>query len=150
MARIGPPNGFVNAPSPKSAFPFAATGRLGRPARQSCCIIFVAEFRTESYPFRTRLGDELAENGDTDRPRLEWLKGFATIRGMTMTKKTAGAKKVQAAAKEIRHARLELPDHDYERLKRVARSNGLAVAAYIRQAVLKQVRRDEAEVVGGK
>jgi predicted DNA-binding protein len=62
-----------------------------------------------------------------------------------------GAKKVQAtAARGIRHARLELPDDDYERLKRVAKSNGLAVAAYIRQAVLKQVRRDESEGEGGK
>jgi hypothetical protein len=59
--------------------------------------------------------------------------------------KKMGAKKMQAAAKRIRHARLELPDEDYERLRRVARANGLPVAAYIRQAVLKQVRRDEAE-----
>ena len=65
-----------------------------------------------------------------------------------MAKQTAGAKKVQATAKEIRHARLELADDDYERLKRVAKANGLAVAAYIRQAVLKQVRRDESEGEG--
>lgn len=53
--------------------------------------------------------------------------------------------KVQASVKEIRHARVELPDEDYERLKRVSRANGLAIAAYIRQAVLRQIRRDETE-----
>jgi predicted DNA-binding protein len=56
-----------------------------------------------------------------------------------------GATKMQAIAKEIRHARMELPDEDYKRLKRVAKANGLAIAAYIRQAVLRQVRRDETE-----
>jgi predicted DNA-binding protein len=61
-----------------------------------------------------------------------------------MATKKAG-NKVQATAKDIRHARLELSDDDYERLKRVAKANGLAVAAYIRQAVLRQVRRDEAD-----
>jgi predicted DNA-binding protein len=65
-----------------------------------------------------------------------------------MKKTTARAKKMQATVKEIRHARLELPDDDYERLKRVAKANGLPVAAYIRQAVLKQVRRDESEGEG--
>jgi len=59
--------------------------------------------------------------------------------------KATGGRKAQAPAKKARHARIELPGEDYERLKRVARANGLAVAAYIRQAVLKQVRRDEAE-----
>jgi hypothetical protein len=53
--------------------------------------------------------------------------------------KTSGAKKVQATIKDVRHARLELPDEDYERLERVSRANGLAVAAYITQAVLRQV-----------
>lgn len=61
-----------------------------------------------------------------------------------MAAKKAG-KTVPATAKGVRHARIELPDDDYERLKRVARANGLPVAAYIRQAVLKQVRRDEAD-----
>jgi hypothetical protein len=67
-----------------------------------------------------------------------------------MAKKTGGGKKMPATAKEIRHARIELSDPDYERLKRVARANGLGIAAYIRQAVLRQVRRDEGEVEGGK
>jgi predicted DNA-binding protein len=59
--------------------------------------------------------------------------------------KKAGAKKVQATSAEIKHARIELPAEDYARLKRVAKASGLAVAAYIRQAVLKQIRRDESE-----
>jgi predicted DNA-binding protein len=62
--------------------------------------------------------------------------------------KTSGAKKVQATTKDVRHARLELPDEDYERLKRVSKANGLAVAAYIRQAVLRQVRMDEKDEGG--
>jgi hypothetical protein len=47
---------------------------------------------------------------------------------MAKTRKT-GAGKAQASVREIRHARVELPDEDYERLKRVSRANGLAVAA---------------------
>jgi hypothetical protein len=66
-----------------------------------------------------------------------------------MTRKKSGEKKMPAVAKEMRHARIELPDDDYERLKRVANANGLGVAAYIRQAVLRQVRRDEDEIEGG-
>jgi predicted DNA-binding protein len=64
--------------------------------------------------------------------------------------KATGPKKPKPAAKGIRHARLELDDEDYQRLKRVAKANGLAVAAYIRQAVLKQIRRDESEGEGGR
>jgi predicted DNA-binding protein len=69
-----------------------------------------------------------------------------------MAKKKAGEKKMTAtaAAKEIKHARLELPPEDYERLRRVARSIGLGVAAFIRQAVLRDVRRVEDEMEGGK
>jgi len=63
-----------------------------------------------------------------------------------MTKaKGTGPKKPRATVQEVRHARLELEDVDYQRLKRVAKANGLAVAAYIRQAVLRQIRRDETE-----
>lgn len=60
------------------------------------------------------------------------------------TKKT-GARKVPATVKKevIRHARVELPGADYERLKRQADDRGLSIAAYIRQAVLLQIRRDE-------
>jgi hypothetical protein len=62
-----------------------------------------------------------------------------------MAKKKTGARKVPATAPEIRHARVELPDPDYERLKQAARDRGLSVAAYIRQAVLLQIRRDQTE-----
>jgi hypothetical protein len=87
-----------------------------------------------------------------------WYDRHGTIRppeARDMAKKKAGVKKMAAVAtkavatKEVRHARIELPDEDYERLKRVANANGLGVAAYIRQAVLRQVRRDEDEVEGG-
>lgn len=66
-----------------------------------------------------------------------------------MAKKKAVVKKMATTTKEIRHARLELPDEDYERLKRVAKSIGLGVAAFIRQAVLRDVRRVEEEMEGG-
>jgi hypothetical protein len=66
------------------------------------------------------------------------------------TKKT-GARKVPATTKKevIRHARIELPGKDYERLKTHADERGLSIAAYIRQAVLMQIRRDAMEG-GGK
>ncbi len=60
-------------------------------------------------------------------------------------RKATLAKKGQASSKRIRHARIELSEDDYERLKRVANANGLAVAAYIRQAVLQRVRKDDSE-----
>lgn len=64
-----------------------------------------------------------------------------------MAKRKNGDKKMPATTeREIRHARLELPDEDYERLKGVAKSLGLGVAAYIRQAVMRQIRRDEEEM----
>jgi predicted DNA-binding protein len=67
-----------------------------------------------------------------------------------MAKKKAGGRKVQTATPGVKHARIELPDADYERLKRVAKSIGLGVAAFIRQAVLRDVRRVEDEMEGGK
>ena len=42
----------------------------------------------------------------------------------------------------IRHARIELPDEDYMRLKRAARAIGLGVAGYIRMSVLERVAED--------
>jgi hypothetical protein len=66
-----------------------------------------------------------------------------------MAKKTTGTAKLQSKGKAIRHARIELDDKDYERLKRVAKSIGLGVAAFIRQAVLRDVRRVEEEMTGG-
>jgi predicted DNA-binding protein len=64
-----------------------------------------------------------------------------------MAKRKAGARKMATTTERvIRHARLELPDEDYERLKAVARSLGLGVAAYIRQALMRQIRKDEEEL----
>jgi hypothetical protein len=55
--------------------------------------------------------------------------------------------KMPAAPPQIRHARVELEDPDYQRLQRAARARGLSIAGYIRQAILLQVRRDETEGV---
>ena len=44
-----------------------------------------------------------------------------------------------------RHARIELRDGDYQRLKRAAGWLGLPVAAFIRMAVLERVAGDERE-----
>jgi hypothetical protein len=63
--------------------------------------------------------------------------------------KSGAARKPKSADKPIRHARLEFADEDYQRLKRIAKSNGLAVAAYIRQAVLQRMRRDESTETDG-
>lgn len=66
-----------------------------------------------------------------------------------MAKKKAESKNVPpppepAVDDEVmRHARIELPDRDYERLRSVAKRYRLSIAAYIRQAVLKEIERDE-------
>jgi len=67
-----------------------------------------------------------------------------------MAKKKTGGPKVPATSAEpgIRHARIELPDDDYERLKRAANRVHISVAAYIRQAVMERIESDEAR--GGK
>lgn len=60
--------------------------------------------------------------------------------------KVKAAKTKQAPAADnvtIRHARIELDDANFSRLKRAAKANGLSVAAYIRRAVLQEIRRDE-------
>ena len=63
-----------------------------------------------------------------------------------MAKKKAGvARMTQATAEEAvtRHARIELPDDDYQRLKRAADRVRISVAAYIRQAVMVRIEEDE-------
>lgn len=61
-----------------------------------------------------------------------------------MAKKRAGANKVQTTAEPVtRHARIELPDDDYQRLKRAADRVHISVAAYIRQAVMERIEDDE-------
>ena len=62
-------------------------------------------------------------------------------------KKTTPPKgpKMQAIAdeKDIGHARIELPRHDFERLRKLSRARGLSISAYIRQAVLLAMKEDE-------
>ena len=61
-----------------------------------------------------------------------------------MSRKKAGVGKVPTTQEPaVKHARIELPDGDYQRLKKAAARYRISVAAYIRQAVLKQVERDE-------
>lgn len=61
-----------------------------------------------------------------------------------MAKKKAGSPKMQAAAEPtVRHARIELPDDVYERLKAVAKRSTLPIAAYIRLAVVERIEADE-------
>jgi predicted DNA-binding protein len=59
--------------------------------------------------------------------------------------KKAGTKRMPAVADEkaVRHARIELPDDDYQRLKDAADRYHLSVAAYIRMAVMERIERDE-------
>jgi hypothetical protein len=68
----------------------------------------------------------------------------------TMAKKQAGRKEVPAIPEDkvMRHARIELPDEDYQRLKGGADRYHISVSAYIRMAVMERIERDEAK--GGK
>jgi predicted DNA-binding protein len=67
-----------------------------------------------------------------------------------MAKKQAEPSKVTAIAEDkvMRHARIELPDEDYQRLKTGADRYRISVSAYIRMAVMERIERDEAK--GGK
>jgi hypothetical protein len=62
-----------------------------------------------------------------------------------MAKKKAERKQVPATAEEkiVRHARIELPDDDYQRLKGAADRFRISVSAYIRMAVMERIERDE-------
>lgn len=61
-----------------------------------------------------------------------------------MAKKATGARKMPAATgPAMRHARIELPDDDYRRLKHAADRFRLSVSAYIRQAVIERIEADE-------
>lgn len=59
------------------------------------------------------------------------------------------AKKSALKKREIRHARVELPPEDYAIVEQVARSLGLAVAAYMRMVVLQRARQDFVEIREG-
>jgi hypothetical protein len=62
-----------------------------------------------------------------------------------MAKKKTEPKKMPTAAAEKapRHARIELPDDDYQRLKAAADRYHISVAGYIRMAVMERIERDE-------
>jgi hypothetical protein len=62
-------------------------------------------------------------------------RGFPWEGGTIMAKKKGDV--------EMRHARIELPDADYQRLKRAADRVHISVAAYIRQAVMERIAEDE-------
>jgi hypothetical protein len=64
-----------------------------------------------------------------------------------MTEKDAARKPVAAEREAIRQARLERPDEDHGRPTAVAKSRGLGVAASIRRAVRRPIRKDEQEMV---
>jgi hypothetical protein len=72
-------------------------------------------------------------------------RGLPEMTEGRMAKKKAGAKKMATAAAEpvMRHARIELPDEDYQRLKAAAQRVHIPVAAYIRQAVMERIESDE-------
>jgi hypothetical protein len=68
-------------------------------------------------------------------------------------KKTVRPKMVVGKVKagsEIRHIQIQLPVTPYEQGQKVARANGLSMAAYVRQAILKQIREDMEEMEGSK
>jgi uncharacterized protein (DUF1778 family) len=55
-----------------------------------------------------------------------------------MAKKKASGPMPATAEEKTSQARLELPAEDMERLRRAARSIGLSLSAFIRQAVLEK------------
>lgn len=66
-----------------------------------------------------------------------------------MAKKKADPKVPATSAEPVtRHARIELPDDEYQRLKRAADRFHLSVAGYIRMAVFERIEADERK--GGK
>jgi hypothetical protein len=58
-------------------------------------------------------------------------------------KKSSGPVAPQGPGKPVRHARIELPDEDYQRLKKAADRVRISIAAYIRQAVMERILDDE-------
>jgi len=66
-----------------------------------------------------------------------------------MAKTKTRARKVQTPVEPVtRHARIELPDDDYQRLRRAADRYHIAIAAYIRQAVMERIEADERKGAG--
>ncbi len=52
---------------------------------------------------------------------------------------------MEKPAMRIRFARMELPDNDYQRLKRSADRYHISVAGYIRLAVMERIEADESK-----
>jgi hypothetical protein len=50
---------------------------------------------------------------------------------------------------DIRNIQIQLPAVPYEEGKKIAKDNGLSMAAYVRQAILQRIRQD-AEKSGSK
>jgi hypothetical protein len=53
------------------------------------------------------------------------------------------------AGSSVRHIQIKLPVGPHEDAKRISEANGLSLAAYVRQALLKQIRADAEELKGG-
>ena len=63
-----------------------------------------------------------------------------------MAKKKREVKKVipiTETKKDVRHVRVELPPEDYERVRKAARGNAISISAFVRMAIMRQVRREE-------
>jgi hypothetical protein len=69
-----------------------------------------------------------------------------------MAKKKTGPKNMPAIeeTKVVRHARIELSDDDYQRLKEAAKRLRISMSAYIRMTVMKQVDQDVPKESGQK
>jgi hypothetical protein len=59
-------------------------------------------------------------------------------------KATGGRRPIMEAKADspIRHIQIKIPVAGYEDAKRIAEANGLSLAAYVRQALLRQIRAD--------
>ena len=67
-------------------------------------------------------------------------------------KKTENPKMTVGVAKDsnIRNIQIQLPTDPYEQGKKIAKANGLSMAAYVRQAILQRIRSDMEELEGTK
>ena len=60
-------------------------------------------------------------------------------------KKASGKVQATKTKPDVRHARIELPDRDYKRLKASADRYHISVTGYIRMAVVERIEADEAK-----
>lgn len=71
---------------------------------------------------------------------------------MAKAKAKAGGKKVVGQLKagaSVRHVQVKIPAAAYEDAKRISDADGLSMAAYVRRALLRQIRADVEERKGG-